>query len=76
MRGVKYFKSLNYDVIIRRRDLDGEQWYEAYCEELGRYSCYGIGDTQEEALKSFMAEKDSFIEQLYESNEVIPLPCV
>jgi len=30
--------------------------YEAHCSRIGKYSCFGIGDTPEEALKSLLVE--------------------
>lgn len=56
-KDLKYYQSLEYNVIIKKEELDGEKWYVAYCNELGVNACHGIGATQEEALKSFIEEK-------------------
>lgn len=67
-----YYKSLEYSVIIRREELDGETWYVAYCNELGFNACHGMGEDKVSALNSFVEEKDAFIEMLYENGERIP----
>lgn len=71
-KDLRYYQSLEYNVIIKKEELDGEKWYVAYCNELGISACHGIGDTQEEALKSFIEEKNAFIEFLFESGDTIP----
>lgn len=74
MRSLEFYKSLEYDIVIKREELDGEKWYVAYCNELGMAACHGIGDTREEAVNSYLKEKDAFLELLYSRNEVIPEP--
>lgn len=71
-KDLKYYQSLEYNVIIKKEELDGEKWYVAYCNELGVNACHGIGDTREEALKSFIEEKNVFIEFLFENGDTIP----
>lgn len=71
-KDLKYYQSLEYNVIIKKEELDGEKWYVAYCNELGVNACHGIGATQEEALKSFIEEKNAFIEFLFENGDTIP----
>jgi len=71
-KSLSYYKALEYNVIIQKEELDGEKWYVAYCNELGLNACHGIGVTLEEALKSFLQEKNYFIEFLYEKGEPIP----
>ena len=70
-KDLKYYQSLEYNVIIKKEELDGEKWYVAYCNELGVNACHGIGATQEEALKSFIEEKNAFIEFLFENGDTI-----
>ncbi|MFA7141199.1 MAG: toxin-antitoxin system HicB family antitoxin [Proteiniphilum sp.] len=71
---LQYYKSINYNVIVKREELDGEVWFTAYCAELGIDACHGKGNTEMEAIDSFKVEKDSFIEYLYEMEIDIPEP--
>lgn len=71
-KDLQYYKSLEYNIIIKKEELDGEKWYVAYCNELGLNACHGIGQDKISALNSFMEEKDAFIEMLYEKGENIP----
>lgn len=71
-KDLQYYKSLEYNVIIKKEELDGEKWYVAYCNELGLNACHGIGEDKVSALNSFIEEKDAFIEMLYEKGEPIP----
>lgn len=74
MKSLEFYKSLEYDIIIKREELDGEKWYTAYCKEFGISACHGIGDTREEAVNSYLEEKDAFLEFLYSRGEAIPEP--
>lgn len=71
-KNLQYYKSLEYNTIIKQEQLDGEKWYIAYCNEFGMNACHGIGEDRIAALKSFVEEKDAFIEMLYENGEMIP----
>lgn len=71
-KDLQYYKSLEYNVIIKKEEFDGEKWYVAYCNELGLNACHGIGEDKVSALNSFIEEKDAFIEMLYEKKEPIP----
>lgn len=73
-KSLDYYLSLNYKIIVQRESLEDEVWYIAYCNELGKYACYGQGITYEEALSSFHVEKEVFIEALYFQNKSIPEP--
>jgi predicted HicB family RNase H-like nuclease len=73
-RRLDYYKSLEYDIVIQREEDEGEVWYIAYCHELGKYACYGKGNNRQEALKSFLEEKDAFIEYLYLKKRPVPVP--
>ena len=73
-RDLNYYKNLPYKIILEREELDEETWFIAYAQELGKYACYGQGDTPEEALKSFKEEKEAFIEYLYIEKKNIPEP--
>ena len=73
-KDLDYYKNLPYKVIIEKEEYEGESWFIAYANELGKYACYGRGDTEEEALQSFREEKDAFIEYLYKAGKKIPEP--
>jgi len=69
-----YYKKLRYKVIVQPEYYENEKWFIAYCNELGKYSCRGEGETYEEAIKNFEKEKESFIEYLYINGKNIPEP--
>ncbi len=73
-KDLNYFKNLDYEIVIEKQHDDGQTWYMAYARELGKYSCYGIGDTPQQALENFLREKDEFITFLYNSGQQIPEP--
>jgi uncharacterized UPF0146 family protein len=69
-----YYKSLKYKIIIEEQKFEDETWFIAYTNELGKYACYGKGNSEIEALNSFVKEKDAFIEYLFNNNKDIPEP--
>lgn len=73
-KDLKYYKNLDYDIKIEKESYEGEHWYIAYCDELGRGSCYGTGSTQQEALTNFFKDKNEFIELLYDEKKPILEP--
>lgn len=73
-KNLKYFKDLEYKILIDSSIEDGAKSYIAYSNELGKYACYGIGNTQVEAISSFLKEKDEFIEYLFNTGETINEP--
>jgi predicted HicB family RNase H-like nuclease len=73
-KDLKYYKALDYNIIIEKEVEDGESWFIAYARELGKFACYGRGETQAEALKSFIEEKNAFIEFLFNAGKFIPAP--
>lgn len=73
-KDLKYYKDLAYNIIVEKQEMDGEIWYIAYTNELGKFACYGRGETQLEAIKSFMEEKEVFIEYLFKEGKNIPEP--
>jgi predicted HicB family RNase H-like nuclease len=73
-KDLNYYKSLNYNIIIEKLEVDNESWYIAFTSEFGKFACYGRGDTQVEALNSVLEEKDAFIEYLFNSGKPIPEP--
>lgn len=74
MKNLEYYKNLEYRIIIEHQRFEDETFYICYSEELGKYSCFGQGDSIEEAIKCFYTEKDYFIESLYSNNLSIPEP--
>lgn len=71
---LEYYLGLEYDIVVHKEEMDGEIWYTAYCKELGKFSCYGKGDTTAEAIESFNEQKDDFISYLFEEGKDIPEP--
>jgi predicted HicB family RNase H-like nuclease len=73
-KDLNYYKSLQYNVIVEKQEFENEIWYIAYANELGKFACYGRGNTEIEALKCFLEEKENFIEFLFNSKKTIPEP--
>jgi len=73
-KDLKYYKELEYSIIIEKQEMDGETWYIAYANEFGKYACFGRGENQIEALNNFLEEKDIFIEYLFHKKKEIPEP--
>lgn len=73
-KDIEYYKNLEYSVIVEKQEQDGEIWYIAYSTELGKFACYGRGETQVDALNNFNEEKETFIEFLFNEGNEIPEP--
>lgn len=73
-KDLQYYKELEYNVIIEKQKVEAESWYIAYSNELGKFACYGQGDSQIEALNNFLEEKNFFIEYLFNEGKPIPEP--
>ncbi len=73
-KDLKYYKELEYNIIVEKQEEDGESWFIAYSNELGKFACYGRGENQIEALQSFIEEKEAFIEFLFNEGKTIPEP--
>ena len=73
-KDLKYYKKLYYNIIVEREEEEGEVWFIAYTKELGKFSCYGKGTNELEAIQSFFEEKDNFIEFLFQQSKEIPEP--
>lgn len=73
-KDLKYYKDLAYNIIVEKQEMDGEIWYIAFSNELGKFACYGRGETQLEAINSFIEEKEVFIEYLFNEGKNIPEP--
>ena len=74
MYNLDYYKSLEYRVIVEKDSFEGENWYIAYADELGKKACYGEGNTPQEALENFYEVKDEFINMLFDLGRKIPEP--
>jgi predicted HicB family RNase H-like nuclease len=73
-KDLKYYQGLEYRILIEKIEDENDSMYLAYTNELGKYSCYGKGTNQIEAIQSFLEEKNDFIEHLFNSGEAIPEP--
>lgn len=73
-KSLDYYKSLDYNIIVKKEELDGENWYVAFCNEFGLSACHGTGDSEIEAIDNFKVEKDFFIDFLYAEGIEIPEP--
>ncbi|NPA43292.1 MAG: type II toxin-antitoxin system HicB family antitoxin [Chlorobi bacterium] len=67
-------KDQEYTIIIEPQREGNEKWYVAYAKELGKYSCYGLGDTPEEAIADFEQAKKDFLQLLKKEDKPIPSP--
>ena len=70
------YKKLPYKIIVEAITDESGTDYMAYTHELGKYSCYGTGKTESEAIASFKNEKDDFLEYLYDAQKPIPEPVI
>ena len=75
-KSLAYYQSLEYNIIVEKETMDNESWYIAYSKELGKYACYGQGETAEEALESYKNEKYDFITYLFQNKKPIPEPVI
>ena len=73
-KDLTYYKNLEYKILVEKIKEDDITGYIAYTIELGKYACYGQGDTQAEAIERFLIEKEEFIEYLFKNGETIIEP--
>ena len=73
-RDIKHYLDLEYKLIFKRKQYQGNKYWICYCEEFGEGACRGQGSTKTEAELDFDNNKNDFIEQLYEENHKIPMP--
>ena len=73
-KSLRYYKSLDYKVIVEKESGENDSGYIAYSTEFGRYSCYGIGESRAQAIDDFQIQKDDFIELLFDHGKPIPEP--
>ncbi|MFC1622509.1 hypothetical protein ACFL1Y_00745 [Patescibacteria group bacterium] len=65
-------KKTDYVIHIEKEKDGEESWFIAYCDELGRGSCYGTGEDEVEALKNFLKDKENFLKVLQNEGKQIP----
>jgi len=75
-KDLAYYQNLDYKVIIESVNDEFGKEYIAYCNELGKYSCYGTGKTLTEAVEKFLQDKNEFIEYLFDEQKPIPEPII
>jgi len=75
-KDLEYYMELPYPIHIETTydEDEKEKVYYAYIAELGKLSCYGRGNTIEEALKSLEDEKSEVIKYYLEKGIPIPEP--
>lgn len=71
---LEYYLKLDYSIVIKSELIDSNKNFVAFCHELGKRSCYGIGNTAIEAVQNFIENKENFINLLYEQDMIIPEP--
>lgn len=71
---IEYYMGLPYTVHIEeKKDEDGHFFY-AFIPELGKYTCYGVGKSIDEALKSLKEVQEVTIADIIEAGKEVPLP--
>jgi predicted HicB family RNase H-like nuclease len=73
-KDLQYYLGLNYDVIVRRYEDEGQIMYTAFTSELDRNAFYGVGDTPKEAIDSLEKVKEELFEYYLEEGYGIPEP--
>lgn len=51
-KDLQYYLGLNYDVIVKKHEDEGEIMYAAFTRELDKNTFYGVGNTPQEAIES------------------------
>ena len=74
MKTLSYYKSLKYTPVVEEKEFDSEKWFSAYYEEIGDAPLHGIGNTEEEAIKSLEKEKDAYLQLLWDYDVLDTLP--
>lgn len=70
----EYYMALDYDIIIRKYEEEGEVLFKAFTNELDKKAFYGVGNTSEEAISSFNKIKEEWFEYYLENDLYIPEP--
>ena len=71
-KNLKYYLNLPYKTILKYEP-DDNTWV-AHCPELGRGSCYGIGESKSDSLSQLEEAKESIISFALEEGKEIPEP--
>ncbi len=71
---LEQYKALEYKVVLEKHHDDDEDRYTAFIAELGKLSCYGTGETVDQALEMLAEVKDELLTYYYENGVTIPLP--
>jgi predicted HicB family RNase H-like nuclease len=73
-KDLAYYLALDYDIIIRKLQADGETFFQAFTKELDPIAFYGTGDSPLEAIDSFNETKRVLFEDHLENDIPIPEP--
>jgi len=71
---IEYYLGLDYDIIVSRREDEGDVSYKAYTRELDHLVFYGVGETKVEALESFDRIKNELFPVYLAEGRSIPEP--
>lgn len=71
-KDLKYYLNLPYSTILEFEP--GDNTWVAYCPELGRGSCYAIGETKQEALDLLEEAKADILKYALDEGKEIPEP--
>lgn len=73
-KNLQYYLGLQYDVIVRKIEDEGDTDYKVFTKELNPDAFYGIGATPEEAIESFNEVKEELFPYYLEKGLAIPEP--
>jgi predicted RNase H-like HicB family nuclease len=71
-KDLKYYINLQYKTVLEYEP-DDKTWV-AYCPELGRGTCYAIGESKLEALALLEESNKIILEYAFEVGKEIPEP--
>ena len=76
IKDLDYYMNLPYKIHVERFEDDdrGNPHYHAWIDELGKFSCFGCGNTEEEAKKSLECDKKEMLQLYLDRGEIIPEP--
>jgi predicted RNase H-like HicB family nuclease len=69
-KDLKYYLTLPYKTVLEYEP-DDKTWV-AYCPDLGRGTCYAIGQSKSEALELLEKSKKTILEYVIEERKEIP----
>ena len=73
-KDLNYYMNLMYPIVLQEIPKDVGSGWTAYVKELGMYSCYGGGESPEEAIKNMNIVKEELLKDLIKNNLEIPKP--